>query len=275
MEISISETAINHLNKILLEKYTVDFSKYALSSYVRRVERYLSLQNLKSIEDLIIAFDKDNTLVADYIEEITVNTTEMFRDPEFWLVIRNEILPKIAQNDSIRIWHAGCSSGQEVFSMLILLTELGLSHRAKIVATDLSNEILKKAKAGAISKKEWLINQDNYTKSGGTRVFENYFNVKEKEHLFNSELLKNINFKKHNLVVDNAFSKFDLILCRNVMIYFNKELQDNVYQTFAGSLFKDAYLAIGMKETMNYSPAFKLFKEVRGDVRIYQLTHQL
>jgi chemotaxis protein methyltransferase CheR len=269
----LNETELFKFNNLLLKKYAVDFSKYAISSYSRRVERFLTLKNLKTIDELIIAFNNDNTLVSEFVEEITVNTTEMFRDPEFWLIIRNQVIPKISHNESIRIWHAGCSSGQEVFSMLILLEEMSLLNRVKIVATDLSNEILKKAKSGFISKKEFLINEDNYIKSGGNRIFSNYFKELEKEYVFNEDRLKNVTFKRHNLVSDLAFSKFDLILCRNVMIYFNKELQDIVYQKFTESLFKDAYLAIGMKETMVYSPVFKKYKESFPDVRIYQFAN--
>jgi chemotaxis protein methyltransferase CheR len=260
-----------YLNNKIKDTYPFDFSNYALASFGRRVQRVMMLFDIDSAEKLVEKIISDTDFFENFVEEITVNTTEMFRDPELWTVLRNELLPSLAKNEIIRIWHAGCSSGQEVFSMIILLNELGIESRTKIFATDISNEILKSAKSGKISHKEQKINEENYQKSGGNLNFYSYFDKIDKDYFFKKDLLTNVLFKQHDLVLNDAFSKFDLILCRNVLIYFNKELQDNVYKLFSKSLFKNGLLAIGRKESMIYSPMFKFFKEVKPEERIYQL----
>lgn len=265
------ENNLESFNNYLFQEFNIDFRNYAGSSYARRIERFIRLEGLSSTAHLEEYLSMNPELVSYFINEVTVNTTEMFRDPDFWNSIRNTVIPKIASHDSFRIWHAGCSSGQEPFSMVILLKEMGLLDKVKIVATDLNGEILQNASKGIISGKEMELNKMNYRKSGGKDDLDKYFLPYDRDFKLNPELIEQIKFSKHDLVQNNIFSKFDLILCRNVLIYFNKDLQNTIFDKFSESLFKAGFLAIGRKETMLYSPAMVKFKEYDSEEKIYQL----
>lgn len=261
----------DHLFKSLLLKYKVDLSNYASASLERRLERFLSLHYFESIEKLTEKLLSDNLFFDLFIKEITVNTTEMFRDASSWKVIREQIIPLLKDLPTIRIWHAGCSSGEEVYSMAILLKEEGVLDKAKIIASDLNKEIIESAKKGCYSRKTTELNEENYLQSGGNKKFSDYYVPNDTCYLMDQNLISNVRFMKHDLSSGNEFSKFDIILCRNVMIYFNKDLQEKVFSLFQNSLFKRGFVIIGKKESMTYYSNSRMFSEVNSTEKIYRL----
>ncbi|PBQ34524.1 chemotaxis protein CheR [Sphingobacteriaceae bacterium] len=262
---------LDSLYEKLQNKYNLDLSNYAAASLERRIERFLSLHPFEDVVALTQKLLNDVTFFDLFVQEITVNTTEMFRDPQCWNSIRTEILKHLKEFPSIRIWHAGCSSGEEVFSMAILLKEEGLYHKAKMVASDLNKEVILNATKGKYSLKSMPLNEENYIKSGGRHALSDYYTTKDSDVIMDPYLLENVKFLKHDLSAGSSFSKFDMILCRNVMIYFNKTLQERVFHLFHQSLFKKGFVVIGKKETMSYYENFRSFSEYDSIEKIYQL----
>lgn len=227
-----------------------DMRGYATSSLKRRLISVLIKNSLDNIDQLIEKVKTDSTFRASLVEALSVYTTEMFRDPTFWKVLREKVLPEISINDSFNIWHAGSSIGYEIFSMLIVLEELGILEKAKIFATDVSPKAIKSSKSGLVVKDNFPQYLDNYKVSGGAKEFEKYFDEFDNRNLiFRPDLISKVNFKLHDLVNGGLFFKFDLILCRNVLIYFNSNLQRKVFELFHKSLFHKGFLAIGSKES--------------------------
>ncbi|MGZ3865543.1 MAG: CheR family methyltransferase [Bacteroidia bacterium] len=263
-------TEYDNLLIAINEKHGLNLREYARASMERRLDRFVKLNHIQDMEGLSQRIINDPEYYDYFIKEITVNTTEMFRDPGCWKELRNTVLPLLSDLPSIRIWHAGCSSGEEVFSMAILLKELNLYDRTKIVATDLNKDILQRAKSGEYSLKALQLNKENYKLSGGNEEFTKYFTSADASYKMNSELLENVTFLKHDLSSGNPFSKFDLILCRNVLIYFNKQLQESVFDLFTRSLFKKGFLLIGKKESMAYFSKISQFSEYNFDEKIYR-----
>jgi chemotaxis protein methyltransferase CheR len=198
--------------------------------------------------------------INEFLDELTVNVTEMFRDPSFWRIMREEILPAIMLNHKqFKIWHAGCSSGEEVLSMSIMLKEMGVLQDVTVIATDLDVNILEKAKSGMYPIKNMELNEKNYIRFQGTRNFKDYYHEDNGNAVFNKDL-----------VMGDIFNKFDLILCRNVMIYFNQTLQNEVLKKFHESLFKYGYLAIGSKESLIWCDYANRFIVVNNEEKIYK-----
>lgn len=268
---NFDDESLNFLFKNVLAKYNTDLSLYAIASLERRLDRFMKLYHFDSLLHLNQKLMEDNMYYDFFIKEITVNTTEMFRDPSCWKVIRTEILPSLKHLPSIRIWHAGCSSGEEVFSMAILLKETGAFDKAKIIASDLNKEVIEDAKRGVYSLKSFPLNEENYINSGGTGRLADYTEIRENNMVLDGSLLENVKFMRHDLSTGNAFSKFDIIMCRNVMIYFNKTLQENVFTLFHKSLFKNGYIIIGKKESMAYYTNARQFSEENEAEKIYRL----
>ena len=200
-----------------------------------------------------------------FLEEVTINVTEMFRDPSFYKVLRNEILPLLATKPFIRIWHAGCSSGEEVYSMAILLQEAGLLHKSILYATDINTKVLESAKKGIFPLRMMKDYSENYRDSGGQEDFSNYYIANYGNVKFSEDLIKKMVFSQHNLVSDTSFNEFDMIFCRNVLIYFDNELQTRVINLFDQSLAVLGFLALGTKETIKYSIAEGKYKQVKKE----------
>jgi chemotaxis protein methyltransferase CheR len=240
-----------------------DFSGYSEKSLTRRVEKVLS-DNKTDIAKLAAKLRNDKAFLEKVVRDITVNTTELFRDPKAWYALKYRILPKLRNNSTINIWHAGCSTGQEVYSMLILLYEMGLFDKANVYGTDLNQEVLDKARKGEYKYRFNINYLDNYEKvikknpynfeEYNDIPFEKYFKIDKVSDTMqiNDFLLKKPLFRKHDLVnQENIFyTKFDLILCRNVIIYFNYELQNKVFELFYNSLNDQGSLILGLHETI-------------------------
>ena len=262
---------IKKITEVVKQKYDYDFTNYAMSSFKRRVQRILDLFKLSSVDALIKKVSEDKAFFEEFLVEITVNVTEMFRDPSFWRVLRDDIIPAIMLNhEKIRIWHAGCSSGEEVFSMAILLKEMGVLHNAQIIATDLDKEILRKARAGKYSLKNMELNEKNYIRYQGNTTIKDYYTEQKGYAQMDPTLVENVSFREHDLVKGEVFNKFDLVLCRNVMIYFNQTLQNEVLKKFHESIFKFGYLIIGSKESLIWCDIANKFIVVNNEEKIYK-----
>lgn len=261
---------LNYIIKVVNEVAKFDFSHYAASSFQRRVYRVLEIYPFKSVQELVNRIRTDSKFTANFIEEVTVNTTELFRDPDFWREIRDKVLPELAQHRNIHIWHAGCSTGEEVYSMAITLKEAGLLDRVKITASDINETVLKTASRGHYPERLFNLYNHNYRAFGGKQDLSKYYHIQNGTIRMNPDLLANVKFRHFNLVAGDVFSKFDLILCRNVMIYFDKVLQDQVSKLFHNSLFKYGFLAVGSKESLIWCSVSHKFKTVSNDNKIYQ-----
>lgn len=194
----------------------------------------------------------------------------MFRDPSFFLSFREKIVPLLRTYPIIRIWHAGCSTGEEVYSMAIVLHEEGIYEKTKIYATDINIDVLKSAKSGAFPMDHMKKYTSNYIKSGGNKAFSDYYHVEHNRVKFHSYLSKNIVFAQHNLVTDGSFNEFNVILCRNVMIYFNKSLQEKVHDLFYQSLGMFGILGLGDKETIAYTKKSDYYEGVSDHQKLYR-----
>ncbi|BDH61699.1 chemotaxis protein CheR [Ureibacillus massiliensis 4400831 = CIP 108448 = CCUG 49529] len=249
-----------------------DFRDYAYPSLRRRILHRVYSEKLSTITELLNKLLHDNACLHRLIDDLSINVTEMFRDPSFWKEFRENVIPFLQTFPSIRIWHAGCATGEEVYSMAILLKEEGLYEKTKIYATDINQEVLQTAKRGYYPLEHMKKYTQNYLQSGGNRAFSDYYKVTDTGVKFNSNLMKNVVFAQHNLVSDRSFNEFQVILCRNVMIYFNKTLQKNVHQLFYESLSKFGFLGLGDKETMHFTDFDKYYEQVSTKQKLYQKT---
>ncbi len=261
---------LKKITELVQGKYGYDFRNYAMSSFKRRMLRILELKNL-TIESLLKKLNDQPTFIEEFLDELTVNVTEMFRDPGFWRIMRDEIIPGILLNHkTFKIWHAGCSSGEEVLSMAILLKEMGIHQDVQLFASDLDVNILEKAKAATYPIKNMELNEKNYIRYEGKKSLKEYYKEEGGKAVFDKELMQNVSFRKHDLVKGEIFNKFDLVLCRNVMIYFNQSLQNEVLKKFHESLFKYGYLAIGSKESLIWCDVASKFLVVNNEEKVYK-----
>jgi len=261
---------LKKITELVQGKYGYDFRNYAMSSFKRRMLRILELKNL-TIESLLKKLNDQPSFIEEFLDELTVNVTEMFRDPGFWRIMRDEIIPGILLNHkTFKIWHAGCSSGEEVLSMAILLKEMGIHQDVQLFASDLDVNILEKAKAATYPIKNMELNEKNYIRYEGKKSLKEYYKEEGGKAVFDKELMQNVSFRKHDLVKGEIFNKFDLVLCRNVMIYFNQSLQNEVLKKFHESLFKYGYLAIGSKESLIWCDVASKFLVVNNEEKVYK-----
>ena len=254
------------------KNYSFDFENYAELSFKRRIEYLLVSHNLSGIEELLAKTSSDELYFRKCVNDITVNTTELFRDPDVWLNLRRNIFNNFKDKTRINIWHAGCSSGEEVYSTLILLNEMNLLDRAKVFGTDINTDILQKARDGIFNKRLNHSCFDNFDKvvkisplnsdNNPHIIYNKYFDRDEITKLYRAKkfLREKATFKYHNLVDGPVFYKFDLIFCRNVIIYFNTELQNEVVSLFHESLFNQGMLLVGMHENISYLPEGSRFE---------------
>ncbi|MDL5048756.1 protein-glutamate O-methyltransferase CheR [Oscillatoria amoena NRMC-F 0135] len=261
---------LKRISELIYQKYGYDFRNYAMSSFKRRVLRIMDLKRF-TVDSLTRKLTDSPEFIHEFLDELTVNVTEMFRDPGFWRIMREEIIPGILLNHKqFKIWHAGCSSGEEVLSMTILLKEMGIHQDVQIYATDLDTNILERAKAATYSIKNMELNEKNYIRFQGAGSLKDYYREENGQAVFNKTLMSNVTFRKHDLVMGEVFNKFDLILCRNVMIYFNQALQNDVLKKFHESLFKYGYLAIGSKESLIWCDYANRFIVVNNEEKVYK-----
>lgn len=268
-DIDVSD--LKRISELIYEKYNYDFRNYAMSSFKRRVVRILELKKL-TLSKLLGKLTDTPPFIDEFIDELTVNVTEMFRDPGFWKALRHEVLPALSQSKGkFSIWHAGCSSGEEVLTMTVLLKEMGILNDVSITATDLDATMLERARSATYPSKNMLVNEQNYQTFGGCVGGLKKYYLGENGHVaFDRDLLSKVSFLRHDLVTGEIFDQFDLILCRNVMIYFNQDLQNDVLKKFHKSLSPGGYLSIGSKESLIWCDYANRFAVVNNDEKIYK-----
>ena len=247
-----------------------DFREYNRASISRRVYNRMKITNTPTISRLQEKVIHEEGYLTQLLNDFSINVTEMFRNPSFFKALRTEIIPMLRDYPEIRIWHAGCATGEEVFSMAILLEEEGLLDKASIYATDMNEGVLEKAKLGVFPIQRMQSYTKNYMLAGGSHAFSEYYKTDFQNAYFHPFLKKNIIFAQHNMVTDQSFNEFHLIMCRNVLIYFSPPLQNQVHRLFYDSLCPDGFLCLGDKETLRFEELITNYKEVVAGARIYQ-----
>src|SRR5690606_11786651 len=253
------------LLKDISHLYGYDFTQYSKASLKRRLNRICMLDKFASFAELRYRLMHDGGYLSRFIEEITVNVTEMFRDPNFYATLRHHILPILGTYPFIRIWIAGCSTGEEAYSLAILLKETNLFDKTLVYATDINPSVLEKASKGIFPLNQMKQYSRNYILSGGKRDFSSYYVSMYDVAKFHSDLSSKMIFSTHNLVSDSSFNEFQLSLCRNVLIYFDKDLQNKVFKLFDDSLQPLGFLALGAKETLRFSNVEHRYKQWNED----------
>lgn len=260
---------MHELVRLIKANYGYDLSGYTEASLQRRFTRFLQISGL-SFFDLKYQLTNDSQTLESLLESLTVNVTEMFRDPDFFEVIRKDVLPKLATQPVVRIWHVGCATGEEAFSMAILLHEAGMLQRAKIYATDVNATNLEKARSGIIPLQKMKQYTTNYLQAGGKYDFSTYYTANYDTAIIDSDIRKHISFSQHNLIADDAFSEFHLICCRNVLIYFKNLLRNRTVGLFNQSLLPGGFLALGARESLLGSPFQRNFESVSTKQKIFR-----
>ncbi len=266
---TISDEQVDLLLNDILEIYGYDFTGYSKASLKRRILRLYVLDKQIGFAEFRYQIRTDSDYFSRFVEQITVNVTEMFRDPAFYQALRTNVLPKLGTYPFIRIWLAGCSTGEEAYSIAIMLKELNLLHKSLIYATDINASVLEKASSGIFPLSQMKIYSENYILSGGEEDFSKYYSANYSLTKFNEDLKSKILFSTHNLVSDRSFNEFQLILCRNVLIYFDRPLQHKVLELFDDSLENLGYLSLGTKETIDFSTISKKYKKT-GNQKIWR-----
>ncbi len=266
----LSDEEISLLLTDLIDVYGYDFTGYSANMLNRRINRLFRLRLFSGFAGLRYLLSTEPEYLRWFINELTVPVTEMFRDPAFFLLLRKQVLPALSDAPLIRIWHAGCSTGEEVFSVAIWLKELNLLQKSLLYATDINPVVLEKASAGIFPLNAMKLYSENYQQAGGTADFSDYYTAHYDLVKFDDQLKKRIVFSTHNLVTDTSFNQFQLIICRNVLIYFNQELQNHVFALFDSSLESNGFLALGDKESLRFTAINAFYKQVNPAGKIWQ-----
>jgi chemotaxis protein methyltransferase CheR len=227
-------------------------------------------EKLKTVSELQNRVLHDDRCMERFLKEVSVNVTAMFRDPPFYAAFRSRVIPLLASLPYIRIWHVGCATGEEVYSMAILLKEEGVLDKAKIYATDINEVVLDKAKKGIYPLNQMKEYTDNYIRAGCSGSFSEYYTADDKNAVFSGSLQKNVVWAQHNLVTDSSFNEFDVILCRNVLIYFNRTLQNRVHGLLYNSLKIGGILGLGAAESLNFTALEDKYEDLDGRMKLFR-----
>lgn len=269
-ELELEQIEIELLLEGIHRRYGYDFRDYAPASLRRRVRRRMDgekVETISALQDLLL---HDPAVMERLLLDLSVNVTAMFRDPTFFRSFRQKVVPFLRTYPFSRLWVAGCSTGEEVYSLAILLAEEGLADRVRIYATDINQTVVERAKLGVFPLDKMQEYTQNYIRAGGTRSFSEYYVARYDGAQFARELVDGVVFAQHNLVSDGAFNEFNAITCRNVMIYFAQPLQARVHGLFYDSLSMFGVLALGQKETIRFSPHERAFEELDAEERLYK-----
>ena len=269
-KVEIENLEVKLLVEAIFERYGYDFRHYSQASLKRRIYNFMSKMNFIKPTEIILQLLYDRTLFESLIYNLSVPVTEMFRDPFVYKAIRGKIVDILKTYPFVKIWHAGCATGEEVFSMAILLKEEGLYGRTQIYATDFNNEALEKAKKGIYPVESIKEYTANYQKSGGKESFSKYYHSKYDSVIMDQELMKNIVFANHNLSTDSVFGEIHFVMCRNVLIYFDQTLQNRVLKLFYDSLANQGIICLGTKESIQFSDFQDRFSVVDKKGRLYR-----
>ncbi len=251
-------------------KYNYDFRDYTGASQKRRVLVALREMECATVSELQAKVLHQPEAFSRLLQYLTIPVTEMFRDPEYYAAIRSQVVPFLRTYPSLKIWVAGCSTGEEVYSLAILLHEEGLLERSMIYATDINPASLDAARRGVFPLDRMRLFTENYQKAGGKRAFSDYYTAAYGGALFERSLIENVTFADHSLSTDSVFSETHFISCRNVMIYFNRRLQDRVLGLFHESLCHRGFLGLGIKESIDFSTYASRFEPLARRERLYR-----
>jgi chemotaxis protein methyltransferase CheR len=252
------------------QQYGFDFREYAPASLKRRVWRRVQAEHTVTITGLLARVLHDPDAMERLLLDLSINVTSMFRDPTFYAAFREKVVPALRTYPFTRIWVAGCSTGEEVYSLSILLHEEGIHERARIYATDINEAVLERAREGVFPLEKMQEYTENYIRAGGKQSFSEYYLAKYEGALFNRTLTDNVVWAPHNLVQDRSFNSFNVILCRNVMIYFDRALQMRVHELFYDSLERFGILALGHKESIRFTGIEGAYEELDVHEKLYR-----
>lgn len=269
-ELMDNDFEIRLLLEAIYEKYSYDFRNYSMTSVRRRIALVLRQHGFSTVSSLQERVLHDSGFFSELLQYMTIPTSEMFRDPEFFRQIREQVVPVLQTYPSLKVWIAGCSTGEEVYSYAIILHEADLLKRATIYATDINPRSLKKAEQGIFPIEKIKDYATNYRKSGGSGEFTDYLVSDSKAVIFDRKLKENIVFADHSLATDSVFSEMHLVSCRNVLIYFNRELQNRALGLFKDSLVRRGFLGIGSKESLRFSQYENEFEFLPKSEKIYR-----
>ncbi len=270
VNISKAEDEFRGLLEAFYQKYGYDFRQYSEAHVKRRIMNSMAMWGLEDVSQMQSKVLNDETFASKLLQDLSITVTEMFRDPDFYRSLRENVIPILKTYPFIKIWHAGCSTGEEAYSMSIIMQEEGLYDRTTIYATDFSQQALNQAKEGIFSNntmKEYTI---NYQLSGGKESFSSYYTSNYGNVIMNQSLKRNIVWANHNLVTDSVFAEVHLIFCRNVLIYFDKNLQNKVQKLFYDSLINGGVLCLGSKESLRFTDLYKEYIELDKKQRIFK-----
>jgi chemotaxis protein methyltransferase CheR len=266
----IENIEIDLLLDAVFRKYGYDFRSYSRASVKRRISKVMDTTGINRMTDLIHSALRDDNVFETMLRALSINVTEMFRDPAFFLAVRQTVVPLLKTRDIIKVWHAGCASGEEVYSMAILLKEAGLLKRCHIYATDMNKIVLNSARDGIYPIDRIKQYTANYQRAGGECSLGDYYSARYDSAILEKSLKTNITFAEHNLTIDGVFGEMDMIVCRNVLIYFNRELQDHVFGLFVDSLAPGGILCLGSKESIALSAHYADFEVMAEREKIYR-----
>ena len=269
-KLDLESIEVHLLTEGVNQHYGFDFRDYSLPSLRRRLWKRAYAEGLDTISGLQEKVLHDPSCMERLLLDLSINTTAMFRDPSFYLAFRQKIVPLLRTYPFVRLWHAGCSTGEEVYSMAILLQEEGLYERSRIYATDINEAVLQHAKDGMFTLKTMQENTANYIAAGGTGTFSTYYTARYDYAMFRPSLRENVVFAQHNLVTDASFNHFNVIFCRNVLIYFNNRLQERVQELFLNSMEMFGVLGLGKKETLRYTSVSNNYEELDAEERLFR-----
>lgn len=264
------EISIRLLLEAIYLTYGYDFRLYSKASVRRRVMHALSQTGERSILSMLEKVVVDPDFFARVLNSLTVNVTEMYRDPEFYRCFRERVIPQLRTHPFIKIWHAGCSTGEEIYSMAILLKEEGLFERTILYATDIDKQVLATAKKGIYNIEQVPLYSRNYLAAGGKDELSNYYTARYDHVIFDSDLRKNIVFADHDLATDQVFGEMHVVICRNVLIYFDRPLQARVFKLFDESLDLGGFLCLGSNESLRFSGVAQCYQAVDEAQKIFR-----
>ena len=266
----LEQLEVELLLEAVYRRYGFDFRQYAQASLKRRLYRRMAVERVSTLSQLQDRLLHEPGSMEGLLLDLSINVTAMFRDPTFYAALREKVVPALHTYPFTRIWCAGCSTGEEVYSLAILLQEEGLYERTRIYATDINENVLVTAREGVFPLERMKQYTQNYLRGGGKRDFSEYYVAAYDGARFSRSLVENVVFAQHNLAMDGAFNEFNVILCRNVMIYFDQELQERVHGLFYDSLERYGILALGHKESIRFTGYADRYEEIDAEERLYR-----
>lgn len=270
LELNLDDMEVKSMFEQIYNEHGFDFRQYAMPTLKRQIQNTLRTKELSSVADLHDRVCRDPEFLREFVSKLTMPVTSMFRDPNFFLTFRKQVIPLLRTYPFIRIWHAGCCTGQEVYSMAILLMEEGLYSRCRLYGTDINPQLLHIAKQGIYPANLMKDYTQAYLQAGGMRSFSEYYTAAYDHAILRPSLRENIVFAQHNLVNDHIFNEFNVVLCRNVLIYFNRLLRERVLQLFYESLCPFGILGLGRHETLVLSPYEKQYDVLSKTDKLYR-----